>query len=156
MVEPGNSVLFSSLLLDDFHDRHDLVSRDPPTLAFGPTSHDLEFEVLVQADGQVVVAERIGKKGKGELSRSASGIAPAKAGRGMVDEVQPQRQWLGFLAIADGDNGLSGTGLPVGYADISFELIILLHCKGAGSHRRAPRIWARRSRRGQQIRSPQV
>src|ERR1700738_2080389 len=63
-----------SLLLDDFHDGRDLVGRDPPPLPFRPTSHDPEFEGLVQADGQVVVAERIGKKGKGQLSRSASPV----------------------------------------------------------------------------------
>src|ERR1700738_4918273 len=38
-----------SLLLDDFHDGRDLVGRDPPPLPFRPTSHDPEFEVLVQA-----------------------------------------------------------------------------------------------------------
>src|SRR3984893_11517795 len=70
-----------SLLLDDFHDGRDLVGRDPPPLPFRPTSHDPEFEGLVQADGQVVVAERIGKKGKRQLSRSASAVTPAKPTR---------------------------------------------------------------------------
>ena len=58
----------SDLLFDQFHDRHDLVSCDPPTLAFGPTSHDFEFEVLMQPDGPVVVAQSIGKQGKGQLA----------------------------------------------------------------------------------------
>src|ERR1700730_358933 len=109
-----------SLLLDDFHDGRDLIGRDPPPLPFRPTSHDPEFEGLVQPDGPVIVAQSIGKKGQRQLSRSAPAVSPAKSGRGMVEQVQPQRQWLGFLAVADGDNGLSGTGLPVGYADISF------------------------------------
>src|SRR3984893_11184685 len=44
------------LLLDQVHHRCDLLGRDPPPLTFRPTSHDPEFEGLVQADGQVVAS----------------------------------------------------------------------------------------------------
>jgi hypothetical protein len=60
------------------------------------------------------------KKGKGQLSRSTAAIAPAKPGWGMIDQVEPQRQWLAFLAVADGDDGLPCEGLAVRYADIGF------------------------------------
>src|ERR1700736_1531329 len=111
-----------SFLLDDFDDGRDLIGRDPPPLPSRPTSHDPEFEGLVQADGQVVVAERIGKKGKRQLSRSASAVTPAKPRWGVVEQVQPQRQRLGFLAIADRHNRLSCDGLAVGYPNIGFAV----------------------------------
>ena len=100
--------------------RCDLLGRDPPPLTFRPSSYDLELELLMQPDGPVIVAQRISKKGQRQLSRSAAAVAPAKAGRGMVEQVQPQRQWLGFLAVTDGDEGLSRYGIAVGYADAVF------------------------------------
>jgi len=118
-----------SLPLDDFDDGRDLFGRDPPPFPFRPTRHDLEFEVLMQPNGAIIVAQRIGKKGKRQLSRSASAIAPAKAGRGMVEQVQPQRQWLGFLAVTDSDEGLPRYGIAVGCADVGFAGHVLLHCK---------------------------
>src|SRR5580704_13612627 len=97
---------WSSLLLDDFGDGRDLFGRDPPPFPFRPTRYHLELETLVQPDCPVIVAQSIGKQGDGQLSRAASAVAPAKAGRGMVEQVQPQRQWLGFLAVTDSDEGL--------------------------------------------------
>ena len=38
----------------------------------------------------------------------------------MVEQVQPQRQWLGFLAVTDSDEGLSRDGIAVGCADVGF------------------------------------
>jgi hypothetical protein len=40
----------------------------------------------------------------------------------MVEQVQPQRQWLGFLAVTDGDEGLPLYGFAVGCADIGFAV----------------------------------
>jgi hypothetical protein len=102
----------------------------------------------VQPDCLVVVAQSIGKQGQRQLSRAAAAIAPAKAGRGMVEQVQPQRQWLAFLAVTDSDEGLSRDGIAVGCADVGFAGHCFAFCsiaKGAGSHRRAPRVWSRRS-----------
>ena len=61
----------------------------------------------MQPDSPIIISQRIGKKGKGQLSRSAPAVSPAKSGRGMVEQVHPQRQRLGFLAIADRHNRLS-------------------------------------------------
>src|SRR6202011_6045426 len=96
-----------SLLLEDFDDGRDLFGSDPPPFPFRPTSYDLEFELLMQPDSPIIISQRIGKKGKGQLSRSTAAIAPAKPGWGMVEQVQPQRQRLGFLAIHDRHNRLS-------------------------------------------------
>ena len=65
------------VLLDDFHNGSDLLGRDPPPLPFRPMGHDLEFEVLVQPDGAVIVIQRIGKQGKRQLGRSASPVSPS-------------------------------------------------------------------------------
>jgi hypothetical protein len=71
----------------------------------------------MQPDSPIIISQRIGKKGKGQLSRAAAAVAPAKAGRGMVEQVQPQWQWLGFLAVTDSDEGLPCTesrwGVPM-------------------------------------------
>jgi hypothetical protein len=40
--------------------------RDRTTARLRPTSQDLKFEVLVEADGPVIVAQRVGKEGKGQ------------------------------------------------------------------------------------------
>src|ERR1700731_2510163 len=111
---------WESLLLDDFDDGRDLFGRDPPPFPFRPTRYHLDFETLVQPNSPVIVAQSIGKQSAGQLSRAASTIAPAKAGRGMVEQVQPQRQWLGFLAVTDSDEGLSRDGIAVGGADVGF------------------------------------
>ena len=78
---------WDSLLLDDFDDGRDLFGRDPPPFPFRPTRYHLELETLVQPDCPVIVAQSIGKQGQRQLSRAASAIAPAKAGRGMVEQV---------------------------------------------------------------------
>ena len=72
---------------DDFDDGRDLFGRDPPPFPFRPTRYHLELETLVQPDCPVIVAQSIGKQGQRQLSRAASAIAPAKAGRGMVEQV---------------------------------------------------------------------
>src|ERR1700730_2868065 len=78
------------LLLDQVHHRCDLLGRDPPPLTFRPSSHDFELEMLVQATGRPTVPEGSGKKGRAQLSRSASAVSPAKSGRGIVEQVEPQ------------------------------------------------------------------
>src|SRR3984893_15723698 len=100
--------------------RCDLLGRDPPPLTFRPSSYDLELELLMQPDSPIIISQRIGKKGKGQLSRSTAALPPAKPGWGMVEQVEPQRQRLRFVAVADGDDGLPRTRLAVRRADIGF------------------------------------
>jgi hypothetical protein len=55
------SVSLRDLLFNQHHDRRDLLGRDPPPFPFRPTSHDPEFETLVQPDCPAIVAQSIGK-----------------------------------------------------------------------------------------------
>src|SRR3984893_11590502 len=147
----------SILLVDDFHNGSDLLGRDPPPLPFRPSSHDLEFEVVVQPDGAIIVTQCIGKQRKGQMSRSASAIPPAKAGWGMIEQVEPQRQCLTFLTVADGHDGLPQTGLALRYAVAGHRFSSI--ATGAGPHRAALRSGHGALRYGQQgsrLSSPEV
>jgi hypothetical protein len=75
----------------------------------------------------------------------------------MVEQVQPQRQWLGFLAVTDSDEGLSRHGIAVGCADIGFAGHCFAPLQKVQDRTVERRVFGHGALRcGQQIRSPQL
>src|SRR5262245_26203243 len=99
---------------------------------------ELHFEILMQAQRELVVAERIGEEGECELRGARAAASPLESCRRMVDEIEPRIERTAVaIYLLDGDDSIA---VRVTLASVSPHCILRARPRRASRVPRSPSL----------------
>jgi hypothetical protein len=102
----------------------DLLFGHSPTVIAFKSSDTGAFEILMQMDGEIIIAEHVGEQRECKLRGTAARISPFESSRRMIEEIAPHRQRAtrGTIAMP---NAYYAATVMIAESAIDFHLYVL-------------------------------